>query len=288
MPASDPRSEAQQRLGPGYQARVLEPSPPANGEAPWFADDPVARGDVPGGSKVVSPVSGGDLLWEELAAEDPGLAAWCADHWLGAYRRLGPAPGALVETRLALHELAEQKLKPAREAANGKFGLRYTYRGFGTPFYGDDEQLRVEGNEIIHVSGGREQRSPLDADAEAALFLGDWFGFAFSVLEQLRAEADAGLDPSRVQIWPEHFDAALELGAESSGKRAAYGCSPGDELHPEPYLYVAPWSDPPAGELWQATAFKGSELNYRELIAAADQRGAALDYFRLRVADLRA
>ena len=181
--------EARQRVGGDYEPRVLEPSPPAVGEGPWFADDPVARGDVPAGRRLVSPVSGGDLLWDELAAGDAELAAWCAERWLGAYRRLGPAPSALVETRLALHELAEQNLAKQREAANGKIGLRYTHRGFGTPFFGDDRQLRVEGDELVELEAGDERRIELNVDRDASLFLGDWFGFAYSVLEQLRAES---------------------------------------------------------------------------------------------------
>ena len=33
-----------------------------------------------------------------------------------------------------------------------------------------------------------------------------------------------------------------------------------------------------SGELWNATGFKGAELGYAELIAAGDQRRAALDF----------
>ena len=84
----------------------------------------------------------------------------------------------------------------------------------------------------------------LDVDPSAAAFLGDWYGFAASVLEELRTGAVDGLERARVQLWPEHFDLAVELGSEALGARAAYGCSPGDEDHPEPYLYVAPWVAP--------------------------------------------
>ena len=45
----DPRQEAFDRLGGRYEVRVLEPSPPAVDEEPWFADDPAAPGDVPDG-----------------------------------------------------------------------------------------------------------------------------------------------------------------------------------------------------------------------------------------------
>jgi hypothetical protein len=306
------RAEALERIGGRYEPRVLEPSPPAVSSPPWFADDPVDRGSMPPGRLAVSPVSTGDLRWAELAEGDPELARWCAERWLGPYRRLGPAPAGLAATRVALHRLAEQVISPARRFVNGKIGLRYTRGGFGTPFFGDDVQVRVAGVELVVDSGGDERRAPittleaaadfvgrarlpedlalhgapLEVDPAAAAFLGDWYGFAASVLEELRADAGADVDPSRVQLWPEHFDLAVELGLEASDARAGYGLSPGDEQHAEPYVYVAPWVAPPAGELWQATGFTGAEMSYGELLAASDQRGAVLDFFRLRLAAL--
>jgi hypothetical protein len=50
----DPRQEALERVGGEYDVRVLEPSPPPVTEPPWFADDPVARGDAPAHDRVVS------------------------------------------------------------------------------------------------------------------------------------------------------------------------------------------------------------------------------------------
>ncbi|MEA2422282.1 MAG: hypothetical protein QOF55_1381, partial [Thermoleophilaceae bacterium] len=66
----------------------------------------------------------------------------------------------------------------------------------------------------------------------------------------------------------------------------ALGGSPGDETHAEPYLYVAPWTARPQGELWQASGFPGAELSYADLLAAPDPRSAALEFFRVRLADL--
>jgi hypothetical protein len=308
------RLEACERLGGRYETRVLEPSPPAVNEPPWFADDPVARGDVPPGRQVVSPVPTGDLLWAELAAEDEELAIWGAERWLAAYPPLAPLPPRLVETRLALHRLAEQVVSPARRAANGKIGLRYARGGFGTPFFGADTQVRVQGTTLIVQTGDEERRAaittlvaaaqhvgadllpgalelddkPLAVDPAAAAFLGDWYGFAASVLEQLRAEAPADAEASRVQLWPEHFDLAVELGAEAQKARAAYGLSPGDEAHAEPYVYVGPWVAPPAGELWQASGFSGAELSYTELLDTEAPRATALEFFRARLAALTA
>jgi hypothetical protein len=304
----NPRTEARERLAARYEVRVLEPSPPAVTEGPWFADDPVARGDYNAGVPLVSPVGTGDLRWEEVAAGNDALGGWCAERWLGPYRRLRAVPPGLVATRLSLHRLAEKVVAPARRQANGKFGLRYTRGGFGTPFFAADVQVRVQGTELIVDQDGQLRRSeittlvaagahlgtellpldreldgaPLELDRSAAVFLGDWYGFAASVLEELRAGAPAH-EPSRVQLWPEHFDVALELGLEANGSRAAYGLSPGDEGHEQPYLYVAPWSAPAPGPLWQASGFTGAEMAYAEVLAAAEQREAALTFFRDRL-----
>lgn len=86
-----------------------------------------------------------------------------------------------------------------------------------------------------------------------------------------------------MQLWPEHFDLAVDLGSEAKHARAAYGLSPGDDNHPEPYLYVAPWVAPEPDELWQATGFSGAELPYTGLLGAPDQRETALAFFDARL-----
>lgn len=266
---SDPRSEAFRRLHGAWEVRVLEPSPPAVVTPPWFADDPVARGNPPDGRRVVSPVPTGDVLWDELAADDPGLAPWCAERWLGAYRRLAALPPAYPATRDALHALAEQVVSPARARVNGKIGLRWTRGGFGTPFFGDDEQVRVAGTELVRDSPQGETREPLDVDAASVAALSDVYGFATSVLETLRAELPQPARAGRVQLWPEHFDVGLDLRRATTGEEIVAGVSPGDEHYAEPYIYVV-----------------GTQLvvlEYPALLAAADQRAAALDFLRANV-----
>jgi hypothetical protein len=282
---ANPRAEAEDQLGGDYEARVLEPSPPAVGP-PDYTDDPVAPGEVPEGRDLVSPVHNrGDLTWDEIAQQEPDLAPWCAERWLGAWKRLEPLPTTFAETRAALHKVAEAVVAPARKPEN-EISLRYTRGGFGTPFFeqdGQDCQVRVEHGELIRQRGSEETTEPLppEVDPVAAGALGDFYGFGCSVLEQLRADEPDG-DPSLIRLWPEHFDIAFELGSESAGGRANFGASPGDDQHDEPYLYVGPWTAEVSGELWNATGFRGAELGYAELLGADDQRRAALDFMRVR------
>ena len=207
-------------------------------------------------------------------------------------RRLEEARAAaatFADTRAALHTVAEGIIAPSRLPPD-EISLRWTRGGFGTPFFereGKDCQVRVEHGELVRQVGKEESREGLpDVDVEAATALGDFYGLACAVLEQLRAvEADG--DPSLVRLWPEHFDIAFELGSEAKGQRAHFGASPGDDDHPEPYFYVSPGSAEVSGELWNATGFKGAELTYSGLIAADDQRRAALEFMAERYSALQ-
>ena len=182
--------------------------------------------------------------------------------------------------------------------------------GFGTPVFehgGFRHQVRVEGAELVHAEGAGERRAPLSSlaaaagavatllpvdaklgdepleiDPAASMALGDWYGFAAAILAHLGATATAADAATPARLWPEHFDIAIELGEEGDGVRANYGASPGDGDHPEPYLYVGPWTAEVEGDLWRATGFKGAELTYAELLEAADQGATALDFFMVR------
>jgi hypothetical protein len=318
MTIRDPRAEAQALLEEGLVARVLEPSPPASADPAWLADDPVMDGGPPD-DRVVSPVPlGAGRTWDEWLAGHPEHAAWAADRWLGARRRLVAPPPTFAATPGALHRVAVYAVSSARWRATGKIGLRFTVGGFGTPFFGNDEQVRIEGDGIVRQAGPEvraeslttlagaaaaalggppdagwvesfdhaidvpppgDPAEPLDVDPAAARLLGDWFGFAWSVLEELRAEP-ASAPAARTQLWPEHFDAAMDCGLET-GRGATYGASPGDAALDEPYLYVLPRD--PSGtseELWNATSFAGAILRLGEFVDAADQREAALAFLR--------
>lgn len=315
----DPRNEAKALVGSDHRALVLEPSPPAVTEGPWFADDPVDPG--PGsaeGTTVVPRSLPGGLDWDAWLAAAPGNAEhrdWVTGSWLGADRSLPDQPTNLATSRVDLHRLAVYVIAPARHQANGKFGLRWTRNGFGTPFFpgpdGVDRQIRVEDTTLIDQRGGvggtvrtapittlaaaaefldvaidpetaaehdspavGDVSAPLQVDAASSHYLGQWFGMAFAALEAVRADAGS-VDPSRPQLWPGHFDPAIEVGDEDH--RGSYGASPGDDGVPEPYLYLSVWWPDRVGlgddrdrEIWNAPSFTGAILKASDFPAGED------------------
>ena len=122
--------------------------------------------------------------------------------------------------------------------------------------------------------------APLRLDRASVAFLGDWYGFAASVLEELRATSGSDADPSRVQLWPEHLDMAVDLGAEAAGARGTFGASPGDHDHAQPYLYVTHWGAAPDDAFWNDEHFAGASLAFAALAGAPDQRAAAVEFYR--------
>ncbi len=289
--------------GDAYDARVLEPSPPAVNEGPWFADDPVARGDATrpvlwpvssrrrdvgvvrrggrGARRVVPgalarPVS---ARWRRSrrASRRPGSRCTRSPSTSSSRRARRPTARSACDTCAAAsarRSSATTRRCRSRERSSSScaatrpssplttLAAAARRRRLGEPPAGGVRPPAAR-RRCRAVRRPAARLSPTLRSTSRARFIGDWFGFAYSVLEELRARATRRAAPSRVQLWPEHFDAALELGDEAAGARAAYGCSPGDEHHPEPYLYVAPWTARPTGELWNAQGFPGAELAVR-------------------------
>ncbi len=338
----NPRAEAQALLPDGYVAAVLEPSPPASLDEAYWADDPTRPADlaeVAPGQMLVAPTSGGDISWDDLArsrfVDSPETRQFIAERWLGDWGQLPRLPQDYVEQRIHAHWLAFGVVSEARRlSAGAKIGLRWVAGGFGTPFYGDDEQVRVVGGELIYQRGSNQQSQaittlaaagkflglvpsetqrehdspPLGSLSEELLvseqansFLGAWFGCATAALEELRAQT-AGGDLSRVQLWPGHFDVAVELGEGSA--KATYGASPGDGAQSQqPYLYVSPWdpdilgspmaqgsptaqgspdgkSTPQGADFWNAESFVGAVLEFERLSDSSSPYHTALEFFR--------
>lgn len=221
-------------------------------------------------------------------------------------------PEKFQYTRDQLHQIAFYALAPARYKAVGRMGLRPTPNGFGTPEF-EGRVARVEGDLLVHEQAGNlatqtittirsaaeffgieyeeawfpDFHDPLpamdpdlrlDIDLESARALGEWLHFGFEVLAALgdRVEDEASV----VQLWPEHFDAATEIGDARRGRRASYGASAGDRDHIAPYLYVAAWSEVDRSDpYWNDRFFNGASLPYTTLESATDPVTAALDFF---------
>ena len=224
-------------------------------------------------------------------------------------------PDSLAATREALHRLATYVVAPVRYAATGRFGLRATTGGFGTPPF-EGRQIRIQGADLIDELDGNVRRHPitsleaaaeflgsaidretaaehdspavgdtnadLEIDAVASSFLGRWFGIAFAALGAVGAD-DVSVDASETQLWPGHFDAAIEVGDEDH--RASYGASPGDQVIDEPYLYVSIWWPDKIGmdandPFWNSPSFVGSRLLLSEFPEDEHPVDAAIAFWR--------
>ena len=232
--------------------------------------------------------------------------------------RLHDLPPGFADTRRALHRVAVHVVARARQQATGRFGLRVTPGGFGTPAFGDAvERVRVSHGLLVRETAGPDGASstaiaiagsslldlarvagvhlaaeldighdtpetgdvdvPLAIDDAAARLLGAWFSVVSEALDTVvAARPDAGA--STVQLWPEHFDVAIDLAfddADPATCRVNLGGSPGDDFHADPYLYVGPWTDDRPGDpsFWNAPF--GAVLPYSAVATSGDPVGAA-------------
>jgi hypothetical protein len=215
---------------------------------------------------------------------------------------LSPLSASYATTRDNLHRLAVYVVAPVQRITNGEIILRSSPGGFATATL-PDGQIRVDGTDLVDERGGQARRSAITTLNEMGAFLGiepdvaqqeqfdvpphgdldqalqvdaagvadlaEWYAFTTELLESLRAEAAPQDDVSPVRIWPEHFDAAIDLGDQTAGRRGTFGGSPGDGHHDQPYLYVSPWAGRIDGFFADPT-FKGASLTHAEILAGAD------------------
>jgi hypothetical protein len=230
---------------------------------------------------------------------------------------LTPLSGTFSATRDALHRLAVYVISPAQRLTNGEIILRSSPGGFATAMMADGE-VRVDGTDLVDERRGETRRAPittlnemaafvgiapdvaqqelfdvpphgdldeqLPVDAAAAANLAGWYAFTSELLEELRTEARPQDDVSPVRIWPEHFDAAIDLGEQAAGRRGTYGGSPGDRHHDQPYLYASPWAGR-IDEFFADPTFVGASLTHAEILAGADS-AAFLREARRRITSL--
>jgi hypothetical protein len=219
---------------------------------------------------------------------------------------LTPIPATYARTLADLHRLAVYAVSPAQRLVNGEIIMQSTHGGFSTFEYDGhvarvvDDRLVVDGlahpittlraaaaalglepdvgpQEQFDVPPHGDLDEPLEIDLTAAGVVAGWFEFATEALEAVRAVAEPDDDVTIVRIWPEHFDAAIDMGNAEANRRATYGGSPGDRHHAEPYLYVSPWAgriDP----FFDDPTFRGASLTYAELLAAPDAARAAAEF----------
>ena len=230
-------------------------------------------------------------------------------HWLS------PGYGA---TRADLHRVAAHVAARARHAATGRFGLRATAGGFGTPAYGpENEVVRVSGDLLVvdragaDGSSSRSLRISGTSLAELAEFAGVSLDPGFAVGDDtpdpgdpasplhvdVAASAAAGawltlatqaLDELFARLGAGATPSSLQLWPEhfdlggdalvGSG-RVNLGASLGDASRETPYLYVGPWDDRrPGGPSIWNTPF-GALLGYEEVAAQDDPTAAAISWF---------
>ena len=138
--------------------------------------------------------------------------------------------------------------------------------------------LALSQQEAFDVPPYGDIHAPLQVDAAAEAVLADWFALAFAVLAEFRDECRIEDEPSpHVRLWPEHFDAAVDVGTGDRG--GTYGMSPGDRFDPHPYVYASRWGENPPDPFY-SSPFGGAWLSYAEVVAAADPHAAALEFLR--------
>jgi hypothetical protein len=222
-------------------------------------------------------------------------------------------PDDYAASRRELQRIATHVLARARATHGGRFGLRVTASGIGTPPFGPEETVvRIAGATLV-VEGQTPDGRAAASSALAGVSLADAASFVGITLDEpFSPGADAppvgdpdaplvlgaasvaiALDwyglgarvldavlphldgPVAAQLWPEHFD--LGSGAGNGGG-VNLGASPGDAGGDGPYLYVGPWTDARPGdpEYWNAPF--GAVATRADLLATGDPFAAGVAF----------
>jgi hypothetical protein len=232
---------------------------------------------------------------------------------------LKPLDSQFAATRNTLKIVATHVVARARHQATGRFGLRVTPGGLGTPEFGPDlERVRISGGLLIRESGGTtgawSRSINIDGSslAELAAFAGVDLAAEFSAGEDTPPMGDIdekyAVNIASAIALGEWYDLVIRAldqvvpqAPEGSGaslvqlwpehfdvsidlaaapeQRANFGGSPGDGFHADPYLYVGPWTDARPGDASYWNAPFGAILGYESLFAAADPIAMAANFY---------
>ena len=229
-------------------------------------------------------------------------------------RLMATLPADFEATRTSLHAVAAHVLGRRRFDVSGRFGLRATPGGFGTPAFGDGpETVRVAHGSLVRETAGEAAYlaitrsslrglaefagtdidrdfsvgadTPAVGDPDALLAVGpasaalvaEWFALGWRALDEVVGSMGAGAAPATIQLWPEHFDAGTNVGL-ATGSRVNLGASPGDAFSVQPYLYVAPRGPERPGDpdFWNAPF--GAVLRWRDVVDQPDPVGRAVAF----------
>jgi hypothetical protein len=228
---------------------------------------------------------------------------------------IGRYPHAGMDTtRADLHRVAAHVLGRRRYEVSGHFGLRASPGGVATPSFGPEpEAVRLAGKLLVREIGGEAHAVALDGSTMGSLaeFAGanlgndfsagadtpplgaldevlhfasdeldalyDWFDLGARVLDEVLRGRPVPARRSVVQLWPEHFDVAMEVELRP-GNAVTLGFSPGDSFSAEPYAYVGPDTDERPGDAlyWNApfgAAVSRSEAGGTQTCLAFLRRG---------------
>jgi hypothetical protein len=234
-------------------------------------------------------------------------------------------PESYATTRTSLHRVAAHVLARRRHAVTGRFGLRVTPGGFGTPLFGDPEH-----EEVLRVSGAwlvREHRgdgvhtdvlaldgaslgslaAAIGVDLHPEFSVGTDTPALGDIDEPLAVAADAvGVMADFLSVGAAAIDRVLAArGCETSpivaqiwpehfdlgldvaggGSRVNLGASVGDDHHADPYVYVGPWGSDRPGDPDYWNVGFGALLGY-DAVAAAPDPVEVVVAFMLRGLDL--
>ncbi len=185
-------------------------------------------------------------------------------------------------TRTTLQRVAVHIVARARVQASGRFSLRVTPGGFGTPEFGADaRRVRVSGDVLVVESDAFGAPSsaahPIDGSTLATLAraadvdLGETIDVGHDTPQVGDSYASLRVDPQAAAVigsWfsvvnsaLDHVVSTMHAAAEPTpvrlwpehfdvatdaaardGVRVNLGGSPGDGFCAEPYLYVGPWT----------------------------------------------